>query len=260
MIISHSRKFIFIKTKKTGGSSLEIALSRYCGPDDILTPLYGPDEELRMQHVGTGARNYAKRFLDRSSGQKFRSILSGREYPQFTEHMPAVEISRRLSEEQWNSYFKFTIVRNPFDRCVSRYFWTMNRGSQQPKKWRVDSFSKFVRYFPEYLNENWNIYTAGDETLTDFEVRYENLDRDLETVSRRLGLDGNLADDMRALNAKGGFRPRDIDYEALISPEDRFVIRNLCIGEVRKFGYTFEEFRDRKFLRSGGAKPGVAVA
>ena len=37
MIISHKHKFIFFKTRKTAGTSLQIALSEFCGSDDIIT-------------------------------------------------------------------------------------------------------------------------------------------------------------------------------------------------------------------------------
>ena len=39
MIISHRYKFIFIKTHKTAGSSMEMALGPLCGPDDIITSM-----------------------------------------------------------------------------------------------------------------------------------------------------------------------------------------------------------------------------
>ena len=47
MIVSHKHKFIFVKTVKTAGTSVEIALSRFCGENDIITPIHPPDEELR---------------------------------------------------------------------------------------------------------------------------------------------------------------------------------------------------------------------
>jgi hypothetical protein len=35
MILSHRYRFIFLKTGKTAGTSVEIALSEYCGAEDI---------------------------------------------------------------------------------------------------------------------------------------------------------------------------------------------------------------------------------
>ena len=39
MILSRKFRFIFIKGRKVGGTSVEMALSTICGPDDIVTPI-----------------------------------------------------------------------------------------------------------------------------------------------------------------------------------------------------------------------------
>lgn len=39
MIICHPLSLIIIKTQKVGGTSLEIALSKYYGPACIITPI-----------------------------------------------------------------------------------------------------------------------------------------------------------------------------------------------------------------------------
>jgi hypothetical protein len=58
MIVSHEHKFIFLKTKKTAGTSIELALSALCGPDDVITPLTTIDEALREGK--RGARNWRR--------------------------------------------------------------------------------------------------------------------------------------------------------------------------------------------------------
>src|ERR1044072_9375465 len=54
MIVSHEHKFIFLKTKKTAGTSIELALSALCDERDVITPLAEIDEGLRAG--GRGAR------------------------------------------------------------------------------------------------------------------------------------------------------------------------------------------------------------
>ena len=58
MILSRRHGFLFIKGKKVGGTSIEIALDAICGPDDILTPITPRDERRRLLDHGEGARNY----------------------------------------------------------------------------------------------------------------------------------------------------------------------------------------------------------
>ena len=47
MIISHKYKYIFLKTNKTAGTSIEIALSKHCDHNDIITPISAEDEAIR---------------------------------------------------------------------------------------------------------------------------------------------------------------------------------------------------------------------
>ncbi len=57
MIVSHALGLIFVKTRKTAGTSAEIALSRRTGRRDVITRISPTDEELRRREGGAGPQN-----------------------------------------------------------------------------------------------------------------------------------------------------------------------------------------------------------
>jgi hypothetical protein len=60
MIVSHEHKFIFLKTKKTASTSIELALSALCGDGDVITLLTEIDEALRANGRGAGPERVQK--------------------------------------------------------------------------------------------------------------------------------------------------------------------------------------------------------
>ena len=120
MILSHKCKFIFIKTAKTAGTSTEVFLSKYCGPTDVLTPITPPIEGHQPRNC-QGFINPIPEIVERP-GKFFsalRHTLTSRE--KFYRHMPAFEVQQRVPSRVWNSYFKFCVERNPWDKVLSHY-------------------------------------------------------------------------------------------------------------------------------------------
>jgi len=85
MVVSHMKKCIFIHIPKTGGTSVEQFI-RDQDRNDI-------------QYLGV--RNN-------------RSM----------HHMTASQLKLELLPTQYNSYYRFSIVRNPYDRLLSEYYWS----------------------------------------------------------------------------------------------------------------------------------------
>ena len=121
MIVSKKHKFVFLKTPKTGGSSLEFYLSQFCDKNDILTPLLPKEEKLKKKFKLLNIKNYKiKKFtLSKISKLKImrKIVLNDHSSLNILEN----EIKLDLKE-----YFIFAFVRNPYDWIVSFFLWQLS--------------------------------------------------------------------------------------------------------------------------------------
>ena len=225
MIVSHQHRFIFIKSTKTAGTSVEMALSRFCGPKDVITAIEEVDEEVRLAQGGMGPQNDILP-MRCYQARDWRCFLKGQR-PRIRSHTPAVLARKILGEEVWNSYFKFSIERNPYDKAISRYFWGIKRMEPKP------TLAEFMQQVPARKLSNWPIYGKGDQLAVDFMIRFENLSQDLETVMLRLGLPEPLVLPV----SKGGYRKDKRDYHELLDEKSRAQVERICARELKEFGY-----------------------
>jgi hypothetical protein len=248
MIISHKHKFIFIKTRKTAGTSLEIALSRYLGPTDIVTPITPEDERERLSMGFVSAQNYKYPSHElglRAVGATMRRLgaqLSGTPAPpggrwpmRFYNHISAQLVRERIGEDTWSRYYKFSIERNPWDTAVSLYFWR-NRDREEPD--HRAGFKRYVLAGAHQPESNYDLYSIDGRPVLDFVVRYESLERDLAEVSTNIGLPQNIHEVMKSIRAKGRYR-RNTNYRDMYDDESRDLIAAQCAREIELFNYTF---------------------
>lgn len=214
MIISHEHRFIFIKTKKTAGTSIEIVLSDICGEHDIITPITPPDELIREKMGVRGPQNY---------------VITPERF--YYNHISALEIRSLAGEDIWNSYFKFCFERNPWDKVVSWYFWEF---PTEPRP----SISEFIR--SGHAGEvggpgGIDLYTINGKIAVNAIGRYEHLEEHLNRIAAHLRLP-----ELPALpHAKASFRTDRRHYRELLSDEDRAIITKTFAREISLFGYTF---------------------
>jgi len=92
MILCHSYKYVFIKSKKVAGSSVKHFLAQHLKEGDIIS------------HKGPHERN------------------------PYYNHMTALEFIE-VHPDIWESYFTFSIIRHPMERFISEYFYSNRFGS-----------------------------------------------------------------------------------------------------------------------------------
>jgi hypothetical protein len=221
MIVSHEHRFIFVKTHKTGGTSVEIALSEHCGPDDIITPIVEEDEAYRTE---LGFRGPQHTQIPPASG-----ITTPGATGELYHHVPASDIRRAVGEDVWSAYFKFTIVRNPYDQAVSLYWWGTRDRDPRP------SITEYLlQLAPRHLSD-WNIYAIADQVAVDHVARYEDLEGEITRIGRRIGVDLRLP----AKRSKSQYRLDRRPYTEVLDQPARARIEEVCAHELAAFGYTW---------------------
>ncbi len=226
MIINHQYKFIFLKTRKTAGTSIEIALSRFCGEADVLTPIAKDDERARRAQGLSGPRNASVPLRSYTKFDLARLLLRGKR-ARFYNHAPAEFVRQRIPGDVWSTYYKFAFERDPFDKAISRYYWS----TQEPRP----AIGDYLNEARSELISNWSIYTINDRIAVDFLGRYETLNDDMERVKQHLGLPGDLL----LPRAKGGHRQNRDHYSQVLDQSSRERIEIVCAKEMRALGYSW---------------------
>jgi len=229
MILSHKHKFIFIKTEKTAGTSLEIALSEFCGPDDIITKITITDELKRKELGYRTAQNYNIPFSKYVQLDWGRLLLK-RRTAKFYNHMSALEVKSLVSEEVWNTYYKFSFDRNPWDKMISWYYWKNRNGG-------YDSIDDFMAKGMGGLVKGFDLYTIGGVKAVDDIFKYEDIPGALKTITEKLDLPKPL--EMPNYIAKGGARKEKKHYSELLSPEAVENVNIMAAREIRLLDYRF---------------------
>ena len=212
MLISHEHRFIFIKTKKTAGTSLEIALSRLMThPDDVITPISPEDEPLRAQ-FGVVPRNY---------------IVPGDSAPRFWNHIEARKIRKALPPEVWRDYLKISVERHPYEKTVSAAFYQYAERKHGP----IESFLDVVIARGSF--RNFDRYSINGNVVTDVLLRHESLSDEWADLGRRLGID-SLPELPRA---KSTYRKDPRPATEILNAAQKARVRSVCAEEFELLGY-----------------------
>jgi hypothetical protein len=215
VLVSHNRKFIYTKTLKTAGTSVEAYFEPWCVADQTsCVPHY------RAQSVS-------------EAGIVGERLTEGR-HSQWWSHMPAEDIRAGLGADIWNRYLKFCCIRNPYEKTLSLFFWLRATGELDPStKGDAEGFETWLE---AQAPVDRNKYMIDGSFCMDFVVRYERLHADLEHLCNRLGVPWRSD---RLATFKSGHRPESATVERLYSARAKELVSSAYAFELDFFGYTF---------------------
>lgn len=202
-MISFQKRFLFVHIPKTAGNSIQSALRGY-SEDEIVA--------LRKEQDGV------ERFGLRNPKYKIKK------------HSTLADYRVALGERQFAELYKFTCVRNPWDRIVSYYFTP----TQNTAAWDREKFRKvIVKALPvaDYLrlNERDNDPFGN----VDYIMRFENLADDFRGVCAALDISPTILPQYNRSNRE--------HYSKYYDNDLRELVRVRFAAEIERFGYAFEE-------------------
>lgn len=224
MLLSHVHHFIYTKTLKTAGTSVEIYFEEACLPTSN-----GMVRGHQIAETITPAGIIGYRGPDPTGSTWYN-------------HMPAGEIRGLTGPEIWTSYYKFCVVRDPFDKLVS--LWWFNNAKQGLRydhgdfaRIRADFSRWCVGHVPHAIDRDK--YLIDGCVAMDYFIRYESLLEGLEQVCRHVGY---------------GFRPRALgtfksDSRLSRQPFAAYYERSAIAAVEEAFGWELDYFGYRRLSR-----------
>ena len=168
-VISFRHNFIFIKTTKTAGTSIEVDLSDISGERAIVTPIIPPVR-------GHQARNY----------------LAEDGTAEFYNHMSASAIRDLIGEERFAQMYKFCVEREPVSKCIS-HFHMLRNSPIHSQDGRYDlSWQEYcdARKFPNDLGKYSELESGSRVLMVDKVLPYERIAQSLAQLLQGLSVDG----------------------------------------------------------------------
>jgi len=215
MIISHARRYVFVHIPKTGGTALALALEARAAADDLLI----------------GDTPKARRRRGRLDGL----AAAGRLW----KHSTLSDIIGILNPAELQGYFVFTMVRNPWDRMVSYYFWLRSQSFAHPAVVLAKGCS-----FSEFLNAPQTqasiaaapygsyVRLPDGSARCDLFIRLEHFAQDIAPLEAHLGF---ALPPLARVNAS----KRSPDWRGYYSAADADRVAALCAADIARFGYGF---------------------
>lgn len=168
-------------------------------------------------------------------------------------HYTAEEYRVFFGKKNFNNYFKFAFVRNPWDRLYSSYRYLKSGGwNDEDKIWgeenlkEFDDFNDFVTNWVTAENIKKHIHFKPQHEficdrygnlIVNHIAYFETLQEDFGTIAKMLNIETQLAKH----NSNPG-----TTYTSIYSEDAKEVVNNVYEKDIKLFGYNFQGIAERK--------------
>jgi hypothetical protein len=132
-------------------------------------------------------------------------------------HLSALDYRMIFGKKDFNSYYKFTFVRNPFSRLISAYEFMENGGFGESDKnivAIVKQYPTFQDFVLNYLTphtakrirhfrpQHFFVCDSSNNIMVNFIGRFESIEQDYENIRNKIG----VGEPLKRMNATNGKR------------------------------------------------------
>ena len=158
------------------------------------------------------------------------------------DHLTAKEIIARIGKDKWDTAYKFTFVRNPWDKVVSHYEYRRKKNKTQLATRNID-FKHWVNM--TYGEKKDAVYYDNpksfqpqvewlkddeDKISIDYFGKFESINEDFNHVKGIIGIDAELPH----LNAS-----KRVDYKSYYDDETCEIVSRWFHEDISYFDYSF---------------------
>jgi hypothetical protein len=246
LILCNEFKFIFIKGKRVGGTSVEMALSTICGSRDVITPI-APIDELARMKLGARAQNYAavpqreKAYIEciqTAPSHALAQITVPQE--RYYNHMSLREVFT-IHGPSASSFDVVCVERSPFAKILSWANWLASAEAYLAGG-KLQTDLKALRRSVERIFDsgefaevrNIDLYRGEDGRVAARVLRYENLAAELQIFLSSRG----VTKLPQLPKAKAGLMSDRLEPREFFSKSQLLRINQLFADEFDTFSYS----------------------
>tara|TARA_B100000035_G_scaffold311618_1_gene321501 strand:- start:10203 stop:10745 length:543 start_codon:yes stop_codon:yes gene_type:complete len=151
-----------------------------------------------------------------------------------TPHLNIVQIENQVTKNQFNKYFKFAFVRNPWDRALSLYKYILKTPEHHYYE-QCCQLANFSAYLKERtpVPQQYDSLSKHGKIQVDFIGRFENMQHDFNIVCDKIGIPKQQLPHTNKSSHK--------NYTEYYDDETREIVAKNYKEDIEHFGYKFGE-------------------